>query len=67
MKLNELVRTLNTWVSREEHEVLSQITGLVSIQAFKEHEQFIIEGLIRKSLVIKVQGNNKDTYIYPNK
>jgi hypothetical protein len=66
MKLNELVRTLETWTSREERAVLEGLKGLVSIKTFEEHERFIIDGLIRKSLVIKVQGNNNETYIYPN-
>ena len=66
MKLNELVRNLDTWTSREERAVLEGLKGLVSMKTFEEHERFIIESLIRKSLVIKVQGNNNETYIYPN-
>ena len=66
MKLNELVRSLDTWTSREEHAILETLKGLVSMKTFEEHERFIIESLIRKSLVIKVQGNNNETYIYPN-
>jgi hypothetical protein len=66
MKLNELVRSLDTWTSREERAMLEGLKGLVSMKTFAEHERFIIEGLIRKSLVIKVQGNNNETYIYPN-
>lgn len=67
MKLNELVRSLNTWTSKEEREVLNSINGLVSILTFEDHERVIIEGLVRKSLVIKVQGANDITYVYPNK
>lgn len=66
MKLNELVRSLDTWTSREERAMLETLKGLVSIKTFEERERFIIESLIRKSLVIKVQGNNNETYIYPN-
>jgi hypothetical protein len=66
MKLNELVRSLDTWTSREERAILETLKGLVSIKTFQEHERFIIESLIRKSLVIKVQGNHDETYIYPN-
>lgn len=66
MKLNELVRSLDTWTSREERAMLEGLKGLVSIKTFDEREQFTIESLIRKSLVIKVQGNNNETYIYPN-
>lgn len=67
MKLNELVRELPTWTSQEERNVLAKLTGLTSVKTFTEHEQFVIEGLIRKSLVIKVSGANKESYVYPNK
>lgn len=67
MKLNELVRNSNTWTSKEEQSLLDSIQGLVSIHTFAEHDRFVIEGLIRKSLVIKVQGTNDETYIYPNR
>lgn len=67
MKLNELVRSLNTWTTQEEREILHRIDGLVSIKTFDEHDRFVIEGLIRKSLVIRVQGANNESYIYPNK
>jgi len=66
MKLNELVRSLDTWTSREERAMLEDLKGLVSIKIFDDRERFVIESLIRKSLVIKVQGNNNETYIYPN-
>ena len=67
MKLNEFVRSLDTWTSKEEQRLLDSIQGLVSIQTFEEHDQFIIEALIRKSLVIKVKGANDESYIYPNR
>lgn len=65
MKLNELVRSLHTWTSREERAVLERIDGLKPIGMFNERECQIIEGLIRKSLVICMQDKG-NTYIYPN-
>lgn len=65
MKLSELVRKLNTWTSLEEQTVLEGWTEPKMLQAFTEREQAIIETLIRKSLVIKVQGKY-GTYVYPN-
>ena len=65
MKLNELVRSLPTWVSNEEHSVLEKINGLQPLGVFNEREQQIIEGLVRKSLVICIQDKG-NTYLYPN-
>lgn len=65
MKLNELVRSLPTWVSNEEQSVLEKINGLQPLGVFNEREQQIIEGLVRKSLVICIQDKG-NTYLYPN-
>lgn len=65
MKLNELVRSLPTWVSNEEQSVLEKINGLQPLGVFSEREQQIIEGLVRKSLVICIQDKG-NTYLYPN-
>ena len=65
MKLNELVRGIDTWTSNEERAVLERLKELSVLESFEEHEQHIIEGLIRKSLVIRVPGQGIN-YIYPN-
>lgn len=65
MKLNELVRNTLTWTSREEQDVLQRLTGLQPLTVFNEREQQIIEGLIRKSLVICI-NNKGNSYLYPN-
>lgn len=65
MKLNELVRNLPTWVSNEEQCILEKITDLQPITRFNEREIQIIEGLVRKSLVVCIQDNG-NTYLYPN-
>jgi hypothetical protein len=65
MKLNELTRNIEIWRSREEQEVLDTISEPRPLATFKEREQAIIEGLIRKSLLIKVQGKHS-SYVYPN-
>lgn len=65
MRLNELVRSIPTWMSAEEQEIYSKITELKSMGTFDEREQVIIENLIRKSLVIKVE-NKGVIYVYPN-
>jgi hypothetical protein len=65
MKLNELVRNMSIWVNNEERELLSRIKELTVLESFEEHEQHIIEGLVRKSLVIKIPSQEIN-YIYPN-
>jgi hypothetical protein len=65
MKLNEFTRGIEVWRSNEEQQVLNQITEPRPLATFKEREQAIIEGLIRKSLLIKVEGKDS-TYVYPN-
>lgn len=66
MKINEFVRSLDTWCTNEELELLEKITEPRLINSFEEREKFVLENLIRKSLVIKVNGN-ESVYVYPNK
>jgi hypothetical protein len=54
VKLNELITEFTIATSNEEKEILSKIKGVMHLKVFSEREQFIIEGLIRKSLVSKV-------------
>lgn len=65
MKLNELVRNLDTWISNEERTVLAKIKDLTVLESFEEHDQHVIDGLVRKSLLIKIHGPGIH-YIYPN-
>ena len=55
MKLNELIDAFTIYTTNEEKEMLSRIDDIMSLDAFTEREQAIIENLIRKSLVSKVQ------------
>mgnify|MGYP000555733446 CR=1 FL=1 len=55
MKLNELIDAFTIYTTNEEKEMLSRIDDMMSLDAFTEREQAIIENLIRKSLVSKVQ------------
>lgn len=60
MKINELLGEFRIAMSNEEAEVLSRISeqSLTPIHSFNERDRFIIENLIRKSLVSKVNRNN---------
>ena len=65
MRLNELIRSYNVWVSNEERELFDKITEPTLYESFNERQKTIIESLVRKSLLIKVNGKHS-TYIYPN-
>ncbi len=58
MKLNEVLKQFEIFTTSEEERLLSQLTYAKPLGAFSERDQFIIEGLIRKSLVIKIGDIN---------
>lgn len=65
MKINELISTFSIYTSREEAELLERITQPAMLRSYSERDQFIINNLIRKSLVSKVVHNN-DIIVVPN-
>lgn len=65
MKINEFVRKIDVWMNQEERNLLESISEPRSVNSFNEREKAIIESLIRKSLLIKVQGKHS-SYVYPN-
>jgi len=58
MKINELINNFEIFVSNEAQSILDNIQGIKPIELFNEREQVVIENLVRKSLVSKVQKNN---------
>lgn len=58
MKLNELIKNFEIFTTNEEQEVLNKMEGVRPMEAYNERERFIIENLIRKSLVSKVKYHN---------
>ena len=54
MKLNELIKQFTIAMNNEEAKLLKSLKGVIPLESFDEREQFILEGLIRKSLVSKV-------------
>lgn len=59
MKLNDLIENFSIAMSNEEAEVLEKVQGVRMLNSYTERERFVIENLIRKSLVSKitVKGN----------
>ena len=58
MKLNELVKTFEIYTSNEEKAVLEKLHYPQPLSSFSPHDQFTIEGLVRKSLVIRIGDLN---------
>jgi hypothetical protein len=58
MKINELLGEFKIWTTREEEAILERLKSVVHLNSFDEHDQFIIEGMVRKSLVIKIGTEN---------
>tara|TARA_B000000557_G_C20654311_1_gene391884 strand:- start:255 stop:470 length:216 start_codon:yes stop_codon:yes gene_type:complete len=65
MKLNELIKQFTIAMNNEEAKLLKSLKGVIPLESFDEREQFILEGLIRKSLVSKVY-NNGDILVVAN-
>mgnify|MGYP003316607121 FL=1 len=57
MKLNDLITQFTIAMSNEEAKLLRNVKGVMPYESFDEREQFVLEGLIRKSLVSKVHNN----------
>jgi len=55
MKLNELIQKFEIQMSNEERAMYDSINSPVYLSQFNERELFIIESLIRKSLISKVR------------
>ena len=58
MKINELVKEFEIYTSNTEKQMLEQLKHACPLHSFSERDQFTIEGLIRKSLVIKIGDIN---------
>ena len=59
MKLNELISDFEIALTNEERKVLEKMEAISPLDSYLEREQFIIEGLIRKSIVSKVIQKNQ--------
>lgn len=58
MKINELLGGFSIYTSLEEERVLKKLNSPMFLSEFSEREQVIIEGMVRKSLVIKLGSRN---------
>lgn len=58
MKINELIGEFTIYMSNEERDVYDKLDDPTPIHSFTEREQNLIESLVRKSLVSKINHNN---------
>lgn len=58
MKVNELISSFEIWTTNEEAMLLQKLKSPVAFSSLKEHDQFIVAGMIRKDLVTKVGDKN---------
>jgi hypothetical protein len=58
MKLSELVNSFEIFTSNEEKQLLERLQNPQYLSSFDERDRFTIEGMIRKSLVIKIGDIN---------
>lgn len=63
MKINELIKTFTIQVSNEESSVLEKLDRTMPLSLFTEREQFVIENLVKKSLVSKVVSNSQTVVV----
>lgn len=59
MKLNELITDFQIILSNEEAQLLHRFDGVMIPEEFTEREQRIIENLVRKSVVTKIDQKGK--------
>lgn len=58
MKIDELLNGFEIYTTREEDALLKKLASPAVLSSFSEREQFVIEGMVRKSLVIKIGTEN---------
>ena len=65
MKINELLHGFSIFTNNEEQQLLDKLSNVAFLNEFSDREQVIIEGLIRKSLVIKIGMRNPQVVANP--
>lgn len=58
MKVNEILGQFDIYMSNDEKKLIKELKQSRPLNSFSEHDQFTIESLIRKSLVIKIGDTN---------
>ena len=62
MKINELLGEFGIYTTNEEGQLLKKLQQPVKLRQLSEHDQFIVQAMIRKSLITKI-GHNDPTVV----
>ena len=65
MKINELLGKFEIFTTNEESELLTKLDAETPLQSFPERQRFVIENMIKKSLVSK-RMRGKDVMVVKN-
>ena len=58
MRINELIQEFTIQTSNEEKDILGKLKSAINLDTFMERDQEVINQLIRKSLVRKIEQDN---------
>ena len=58
MRINELIQEFTIQTSNEEKDMLSKLQSIKNLDTFMERDQEVINQLVRKSLVRKIEQDN---------
>lgn len=65
MKINELLQDFEIFLTNEEKNILPKLRELRLPAEFNERERFVIDNMVKKSVVTKVSYNG-ETYLVQN-
>ena len=65
MKINELLNNFEIFTTNEEYKLLAKLDIETPLQSFPERQRFVIENMIKKSLVSK-RMRGKDVMVVKN-
>jgi hypothetical protein len=65
MKISELLTNFVIYTSIEEQQILEKLDQPVKLSRLSEHDQFKVQAMIRKSLVVKI--GMEDPMVVKNK
>ena len=65
MKINELFGKFEIFTTNEEYKLLAKLDTETPLQSFPERQRFVIENMIKKSLVSK-RMRGKDVMVVKN-
>ena len=65
MKINDLIHGFEIFLTNEEKDILPKLQELRLQAEFTERERYVIENMVKKSVVAKVKYNG-ETYLVQN-